>query len=206
MKRVSTDLCLIRDPRARAEHPCPLRNNWPEWHPPIAKARDLRKNSPIVAQSDQLGVFAKTPKGFRNRRIQHFRGALVVHAARMDRAGSSPEGDADQEIVTVCTNSPRTRRTKRSTSASRLSSGRRGPKAVNFKSPPRAVFKSSAAARQACGPGTVICIPVRYYRPSPRVAGCRHMPASERQGRLGTRGGFEPLPEIRADRYRRTSR
>ena len=53
--------------------------------------------------------------------------------------------------------SPKTRRPKKSpSSTSRLSSGRRGPKVVNFKSPPRAVFKSSAAARQACGPDTAV--------------------------------------------------
>ena len=53
--------------------------------------------------------------------------------------------------------SPKTRRPKKSpSSTSRLSSGRRGPKVVNFKSPPRAVFKSSAAARQACAPDTAV--------------------------------------------------
>lgn len=64
---------------------------------------------------------------------------------------------SNQEDVPMRTNSPRTRRTKKSpNSASRSSSGRRGPKSVNFKSPPRAVFKSSAAARQA----VVTCMPL----------------------------------------------
>ena len=136
-----------------------------------------------------------------------FRGAQRAASAKMDRSGSSPDGDADQEIVTVWTNSPRPRRTKKcSTSASRSSSGRRGPKSVNFKSPPRAVFKSSAAARQACAPDAGIAPAVRYRRPSPRVAGCRHMHASERQGSGGARGGLECLPEIRADRCGRMRR
>ena len=63
----------------------------------------------------------------------------------------------DQTFTPMRTHSPRTRRTKKSpNSASRSSCGRRGPKSVNFKSPPRAVFKSSAAARQACAPHTTI--------------------------------------------------
>lgn len=163
-------------------------------------ARMSSPNSPTVVT--RLRVFAKTSKGFRTRLHRTF-SAAHSYAARMDRPGSSPDGDVDLEIVTVRTNSPRMRRTRRSPAASGLSSGRRGPKVVNFKSPPRAVFKSSAAARQACAPGTVICIRVRYQltlRPPPPVAGCRHMPASERQGRLGACGGFESLPEIRADR------
>ena len=123
----------------------------------------------------------------------------------MERSGSSPDGDANQEIVTVWTNSPRPRRTKKcSNSASRSSCGRRGPKSVNFKSPPRAVFKSSAAARQACAPDAAIrAHSVFVSAPFPRVAGYRHMPASERQGGGGARGSLECLPEIRADRCRR---
>ena len=126
-------------------------------------------NSPTVVT--RLRVFAKTSKGFRTTRLHRTFSAAHSYAARMDLPGSSPDGDVDQEIVTVRTNSPRMRRTRRSPAASGLSSGRRGPKVVNFKSPPRAVFKSSAAARQACAPGTVICIPVRFHRPSaPRRA------------------------------------
>ena len=68
---------------------------------------------------------------------------------------SSP-GASPREAA-VSKGSPKTRRPKKSpSSTSRLSSGRRGPKVVNFKSPPRAVFKSSAAARQACGPDTAV--------------------------------------------------
>ena len=42
-----------------------------------------------------------------------------------------------------------------------------------------------------------------HERPFPRVAGYRHLPASERQGGGGARGSLECLPEIRADRCRR---
>ena len=114
---------------------------------------------------------------------------------------------AIQELVPMRTHShsPRTRRTKKSpNSSSRSSCGRRGPKSVNFKSPPRAVFKSSAAARQACAPDVAIRThSVFVSAPFPRVAGYRHMPASERQGGGGARGSLECLPEIRADRCRR---
>ena len=166
-------------------------------------ARMSSPNSPTVVT--RLRVFAKTSKGFRTRLHRTF-SAAHSYAARMDRPGSSPDGDVDLEIVTVRTNSPRMRRTRRSPAASGLSSGRRGPKVVNFKSPPRAVFKSSAAARQACAPDAGIAPAVRYRRPSPRVAGCRHMHASERQGSGGARGGLECLPEIRADRCGRMRR
>ena len=140
----------------------------------------------------------------------------IWHCAHCNHAGFASMGPfmgpacgeaSNQEDVPMRTNSPRTRRTKKSpNSASRSSSGRRGPKSVNFKSPPRAVFKSSAAARQACAPDAGIAPAVRYRRPSPRVAGCRHMHASERQGSGGARGGLECLPEIRADRCGRMRR
>ena len=42
-----------------------------------------------------------------------------------------------------------------------------------------------------------------HESPFPRVAGYRHLPASERQGGGGARGSLECLPEIRADRCRR---
>ena len=96
---------------------------------------------------------------FANSQSDALRGASATctathrHRRASAKMGSHDDDEANMEIVALRTDSPCTRRARNLPNAtSRTSSGRRGPKMVNFKSPPRAVFKSSAAARQACAP------------------------------------------------------